>query len=165
MLPNLRKLVYASDLGDNAAMVFAHAVALAQRHDAQITFVHALEPLGPTARSLVRNMVPEDQLQRLESEGFRRVRAEIERRIERFCEAELGAAEAARSVVEAIRIVEGHAADVIIDQARDCAADLIIVGSHSRKGIQRVLLGSVAQKVTSQADRPVLLVPIPEDVK
>ena len=164
MLPKLRKLIYASDLGDNAPMVFAYAVALARRHDARIIFVHALEPLGPAARSLVRNMIPQDQLQQLESEGLSRVRDEIEGRIQLFCDNELGADETAKDIVDDIRIIEGHAAEVILEQARECDADLIVLGSHSRKGIHRVLLGSVAQKVMQRSERPVLLVPIPDDV-
>ena len=165
MLPKLRKLLYASDLGDNAAMVFAYAVALARQHGAKIVFVHAMEPLSPTGRSLVRNIVPSDQLRQLEADGLARVRQEIDERIDRFCTAELGADPKAREIVSEIHIVEGHAAEVIVDQASQTGADLIVLGTHSRRGVQRALLGSVAHKVVSHTGRPVLLVPIPEDVK
>lgn len=165
MLPKFRKLLYASDLGDNAAMVFAHAVALARAHGATIIFVHAMEPLSATGRSLVRNILPEDQLQELESTGLTRLRNEIDERIDRFCAAELGDDSKAREVVSEVHIVEGHPADVIVGEAARTGADLIVLGTHSRRGVQRVLLGSVAHKVVSQTGRPVLLVPIPEDIK
>lgn len=165
MLPTIRKILYASDLGDSAARVFAYAVTLARQHGASITFVHAVEPMGPTAQSLVRNIVPQDQLNALQEQGLARVRDEIKRRVDRFCESELEPEAAAEQIVDDIRIVDGHPADVIGEQAHDVGADLIIMGTHGRHGLQRALLGSVAQKIVARAHCPVLLVPIPEDVK
>ncbi|GIW26014.1 universal stress protein [Meiothermus sp.] len=58
-------------------------------------------------------------------------------------------------------------ADVIVDFARDSQADLIVMGTHGRTGLERLLLGSVAEGVVHQAPVPVLLVravPAPPDV-
>jgi nucleotide-binding universal stress UspA family protein len=49
------------------------------------------------------------------------------------------------------QVIEGSVADTIIDHARESHADLIVVGSHGRRGIQKFLLGSVAGRVASQA--------------
>jgi nucleotide-binding universal stress UspA family protein len=46
----------------------------------------------------------------------------------------------------------------IVDAAENLDADLIVMGSHGRKGVQKLLLGSVTQKVTSHASRSVLVV-------
>jgi len=46
---------------------------------------------------------------------------------------------------------QGDPATTIVEEARDWQADLIVVGSHGRTGIQRLLLGSVAQAVVSRA--------------
>ncbi len=165
MLPTIRKILYSSDLGDSAARVFAFAVALARQHGASITFLHAMEPMGPTAQTLVRNMLPKEELQHLQSQGLAKVREEITTRIHSFCQAELGPQADEDRLVTDIRIVDGHPAEVISEQARDLGVDLIVMGTHGRSGLQRALLGSVAQKVVSRAERPVLLVPIPEDVR
>ena len=164
MLPKIRTILYASDLGENAPKVFAHCVALARQHGAAISFVHALEPLGPTGRSLVRNMVPHDLLEQLETEGIERVRTQIRERIDAFCQAELGSGVHAPDIVSEVRIAEGHPAEVILEAARSIEADLIILGTHTHSRLHRALIGSVAQKVIVHADRPVLLVPIPADV-
>ena len=163
MLPRIDKILYASDLGEHAPRVFAHAVALAQGLGATITFLHALEPLGPTGRSLVRNIVPKDQLERLETEGLARVRTQIRDRIDAFCKAELGEAVSAAEMVEAVHIVEAAPAQAILDTARETAADLIVLGAHGRGALSRAFIGSVAQKVVAHADRPVLLVPLPQE--
>jgi nucleotide-binding universal stress UspA family protein len=54
-------------------------------------------------------------------------------------------------------IREGHAHEVIIKVAEDWRADLVVVGSHGRGGLERVLLGSVAEGVVRHAPCPVLV--------
>jgi len=49
-------------------------------------------------------------------------------------------------------------AEAIADAARDWKADLIVVGTHGRRGFQRLLVGSVAEHLTQLADRSLLLV-------
>jgi universal stress protein A len=58
--------------------------------------------------------------------------------------------------------VEGNPGDEIVDYAAKIGADLIVMGSHGRTGVRRILLGSVAEKVLHRATCPVLLVPIRE---
>ncbi len=55
-------------------------------------------------------------------------------------------------------IYAGSPADVIIHAAEEKKADLIVVGSHGRTGIDRLLLGSVAERVIGTADCAVLVV-------
>jgi nucleotide-binding universal stress UspA family protein len=49
------------------------------------------------------------------------------------------------------KVIDGLIADSIIEEAKDWNADSIIVGSHGRKGFQKFLLGSVAEKVATHA--------------
>jgi nucleotide-binding universal stress UspA family protein len=49
-------------------------------------------------------------------------------------------------------------ADILLQAARDVAADVIVMGTHGRSGIMHLLLGSVAEGVLRQSDLPVLLV-------
>lgn len=53
---------------------------------------------------------------------------------------------------------EGRPEQVIIDKARETGADLIVMGTHGRTRMDRVLLGSVSERVIGQAECPVLLV-------
>lgn len=48
-------------------------------------------------------------------------------------------------------------ASVILESAEEMGADLVVIGSHGRKGLSRVLFGSVAEKVAKDATIPVLL--------
>jgi len=58
--------------------------------------------------------------------------------------------------------VEGDPADEILKFADEIGADLIVMGSHGRTGVLRVLMGSVSRKVLDRAKCPVLIVCIPE---
>ena len=55
-------------------------------------------------------------------------------------------------------IVKGHPAEEILKLAKEKAADLIVMGSLGRSGIEKILLGSVADKVIRNSSIPVLIV-------
>ena len=58
--------------------------------------------------------------------------------------------------------VEGDPADEILRFADEIGADLIVMGSHGRTGVLRVLMGSVSRKALDRAKCPVLIVHIPD---
>jgi nucleotide-binding universal stress UspA family protein len=58
-------------------------------------------------------------------------------------------------------IIDGHGqvvSDAILEQAKKFGADLIVMGTHGRRGLNRLLLGSDAERVLRSAQVPVLLV-------
>lgn len=57
----------------------------------------------------------------------------------------------------------GDTADGIIKCAKDFGADMIVIGTHSRSGFDRLLMGSVAEHVIRHADIPVLVVPMKQE--
>jgi nucleotide-binding universal stress UspA family protein len=67
----------------------------------------------------------------------------------------------AQGVPHTIRVVghqaSGDAASVITQMANDLLADLIVVGTHGRKGVERMVMGSVAEEVVRRAGCPVLV--------
>ena len=57
------------------------------------------------------------------------------------------------------RVIESHAVwRGILEAIDSCGADLIVIGSHGRSGVQKLVLGSVAGKVVTLSTRPVLVV-------
>jgi nucleotide-binding universal stress UspA family protein len=56
------------------------------------------------------------------------------------------------------RVAEGRPDEAIVKLAEDVGADLIVMGSHGRTGLSKILLGSVAERVIGQADCAVLVV-------
>lgn len=64
----------------------------------------------------------------------------------------------ASGVEAAGRVMDGRADEAIVAAAEETGADLIVMGSHGRSGLKRILLGSVAERVIGQAECPVLVV-------
>jgi universal stress protein A len=52
----------------------------------------------------------------------------------------------------------GKTADIVLDKAAELNANFIIMGSHGRKGLNRLIMGSVADAVIRKSDCPVLIV-------
>ena len=61
-------------------------------------------------------------------------------------------------------VVVGYAAEEILSLAENEDADLIVMGTHGRKGIDRILFGSVAEKVVKNSSRPVLTIRPSDDL-
>ncbi len=68
------------------------------------------------------------------------------------------ALQAATPVTVTTAVLEGPVADAILDRAESADVDLIVMSTHGRSGMERWLLGSVAEKVTRGAKVPVMLI-------
>ncbi len=86
----------------------------------------------------------------------------IKNRVERFCAEELGTTSEQAHFFKELRVVSGSPAETIVQEAENCGADLIIVGSDNSSSLKNTLLGSTARKVTHMSRKPVLVVPMSE---
>jgi universal stress protein A len=59
------------------------------------------------------------------------------------------------------KLLVGSPAAALVDYAKEVSADIIVMGTHGRKGLTRVLMGSVAEAVVRTASCPVLTVKLP----
>lgn len=57
-------------------------------------------------------------------------------------------------------ILEGEPCEKILSFATDWSADMLILGTHGRKGLSRLLLGSIAEKVLKHSHLPVMIIPL-----
>ncbi|HEX3006225.1 MAG TPA: universal stress protein [Bacteroidales bacterium] len=60
-------------------------------------------------------------------------------------------------------VVEGDTAEGILNTANNIGADLIVMGSHSRRGLDKVLMGNIAEDVLKKTQIPVLVIPTKDD--
>jgi nucleotide-binding universal stress UspA family protein len=162
MLPQIKKILYATGMGAGAPFVFRYALAVAKQHDAQILAVSALEPLSTFAQSLVELHISHEQSEQIHSTAQTQARERLRERIIRLCEKECGTDLQCAQRVNEIRIEEGQPAQVILAAAKEYAADLIIMGAHRHTMIGDAMLGSTTHKVLHSTAQPVLVVRIPE---
>ena len=162
MLPQIKKVLYATGMGPGAPYVFRYALALANQHDAQIIAVSALEPLSTFAQSLVELHISHEQSEQIHSTAQTQGKERLRERVERLCERECADDQLCTQRVSEIRTEEGQPAQVILAAAKEYAVDLIIMGAHRHTVIGDAILGSTTHKVLHSAAQPVLVVRIPE---
>ena len=160
MLPKIKTILYASDLGDQTRPASRMAISLAQQYGASIVMLHALEPVGSYGRALIETYVSSEDLESVYQEGQQRVLENMRERIKKFTEEELAGSADMSAHVSSIVVKEGLPGEVIVEEAPDGIVDLIVVGTHRGVGgLTRMLIGSTARYVTQHATCPVLVVP------
>ena len=159
MLPEINKILYATDLSSGSSHVFRYALSLARRYQAQVSILHVVEPLSPFAQSLVELHVSHQASETQHAEIRNHLLNKLKERLHAFCEQEACAAE--ENLVADIDVLEGQAAPTIIKQATACQADMIVMGTHQHSAIGEALLGTTAHKVLHSCTLPTLLVRIP----
>ncbi len=159
MLPEIKNILYATDLGDGSSHVFRYALSLASRYQAQVTILHVVEPLSPFAQSLVELHVSHQESENQHTAIRSKLLEDLKGRLHAFCEQEACVAE--ENLVAEIQVLEGQPAATIIKQATECQADMIVMGTHQHSAIGEALLGTTAHKVLHSCSLPTLLVRIP----
>jgi nucleotide-binding universal stress UspA family protein len=141
-----KKILLPTDGSEISFEAVEHAVALARLCHAFLHIVY------------VRESYPYANIDAAHSAGREDYEAAAQRRAhDALSQAEMQASEP--DVTVTTECIDGaSAAEGIIEAARRQNADLIVMASHGRSGVERMLLGSVAQKVLALADMPVLIV-------
>jgi nucleotide-binding universal stress UspA family protein len=148
MIPKINKILYTTDLSVNATYVFRYALSSAEKHDAKIVVLHALERAGVMGfRSSIVDT--ESTVEK------------IRKRIEALADRERRDKPSLLNRVSEIRVIEGNPVDVILQTAEDIESDIIIMGTHSKGIVAQTVLGSVAMKVLQRSRIPVYVIPIP----
>ena len=158
MAPIIRKILYATDLGSHARSGFAHAVKLAQSFGARIDVLHVNEPPVGYPEGVLSLYVSDASQKEQRAEALARTEQEIRERVRRYCETEGCKDPDGGDWLSAIRVTEGPAAAEILRYARESGADIIVMGSHGKRAVTEILLGSTAHQVLQKAEVPVLLV-------
>ncbi|MEO5890371.1 MAG: universal stress protein [Ferruginibacter sp.] len=60
---------------------------------------------------------------------------------------------------------EGDCADAILQAATDLKVDIIVMGTHSRRGLDKILMGSIAEKVLNHSEVPLFIIPTKHEKK
>lgn len=142
-----RVILHPTDFSPASRRAFARAISDARANGAQLLLVHVLSPV----------VMPFAAGEMMSPQTY----ADVQRSMQTYGQKQLdklvGKAKAAGVRVRGL-LLEGIAADAIVRIARSRHADVIVMGTHGRSGIGRLLMGSVAQRVVGTAPCPVLTV-------
>ncbi len=141
------RILVPLDFSDCSPLLLAEAVQLARPLGARLTLLHVVEPPD--------GVLPETPIQPDPTGPITTVSRFLVEAAEQRLPELLAVATGAGVDAEA-RILVGRTADTVLEQTD--GHDLVIMGTHGRRGVARVLLGSVAEQVTRRADIPVMTV-------
>ena len=143
---DIHRITYASDFSPASLVALPHALRLAKITGADLTIVNVLP--SPKALFIEGGYVPQ--------EIWDQTRAEAAKEMDRLLEQAVNAGvRATASIVDAGSALP---ADAIVRAAEDVKTDVLVLGTHGRTGVTRLILGSVAARVVARAPCPVLTV-------
>lgn len=138
----IRTILCPVDFSDASRNALRYAKEFAKNMHASVYLLNIVEP-RPMAVDITLNYVPvEEELEKAASDDLRQILGEFAREgIEAECGVEIGTP-----------------SDVILDTIEKLDVNLVIMGSHGKKGLSRLIMGSVAETVVRKAGCPVLTV-------
>lgn len=141
-----QRIVVPTDGSDLSKKAVQTAVSLARLSGAELRAISVKEPFPYSALSEMQPVPPQEFFDAQERLANARVQAVQD------------AAKAAAIACKAHTVEALHPWEAILDYARAESADLIVMASHGRRGLNALLLGSETQKVLTHSALPVLVV-------
>jgi nucleotide-binding universal stress UspA family protein len=159
MIPEIKKILYATDLSKNSSYAFYYAIQFARKFDAKITILHAIEPIPVYIEAYAVSVA-----QRVEEEDREKTIVHIQQLLQEFCrkvETQMGSPCAVLVTNTLVRL--SNPVEEILKVADEEKCDAIILGSHGKGFLKQAFLGSVSSAVLHRSKKPVFIIPIPTE--
>jgi nucleotide-binding universal stress UspA family protein len=143
-----KNILVGIDGSNTSALALQEAIKIAKEQSGRLRLVHVIDvfPFTTPDTGLIEDTQLEEALFKAGQDIIEAARDEVQK--------------AGVGVETALPQNLNHEIGmVIVEEAKRWGADLIVVGTHGRRGIQHLVLGSVAERVARAATRPLLLVP------
>jgi nucleotide-binding universal stress UspA family protein len=157
-IPQINKILYATDLSKNSSYAFLFATDMAKRHGATIVILHVIERIPPYAEvytGITYEMERKQQEETVE---------DLKKHLQEFCkkaEAQIGPP--CVSLVSKILVPLGHPPEEILNAADEEGCDVIVLGTHGKGFLAHTFLGSVSSAVLHRTRKPVFIIPLPSE--
>jgi len=149
-MKNFESILVAIDFSDSSDNAFQAALMMAKQHSARLLILHIInEPVD--LRGFYVPHISFDKLEEEIEEGAKKL-------METFCRQHIKEFDNYETF-----IAPGVPYEAIITKATDEGAELIVIGTHGRTGLDHVLFGSTAEKVVRKSPLPVLSVRLDEE--
>jgi nucleotide-binding universal stress UspA family protein len=169
---HIRKILYATDLSENAKYAFAYAVNLSQTYKAGLTIMHVFEETART-EDLILSYISASQWEEIQKRNEEDARAILISKqqghvtigavLQQFLAgARDESGKPAEFVVDEIVVERGNPVEKIIEVSESRHCDLIVMGSRGLGMIGKLMLGSTVQRTIQKSKIPVLVVRYPE---
>jgi len=174
-LPNVevKKILYTTDLSENARYAFAYAASLADLYKASITFIHVLPEVPSLLDKSVIGYISAERWEEIKSQNVEEAREAIIGKsrdhlairdaLHQFSEDAKEGYKGEGFATDEIIVVRGNPVEEIIKYSEEKNCDLIVMGTHGHGTLVDAMMGSTARRVLRRSQKPVLVVRLPEE--
>ena len=141
---SIKKIVCAIDLSPHSTTVAEYAISMVKAFDAEVTVIFVAPRFEPYMSFALKG----ETIEELTAD----VRATSNTELQKFVAANFVGVNAT------MKLLEGHPAEKIVDYAKEISADLIVMGTHGHRWVNRILFGSIAEGVIKNSRIPVLTI-------
>ena len=167
---DVRKILYATDLSENARFAYAYAASLADLYGAQITLMHVLPELSELMDKHIVGYIDADRWEKIKAQHFDEAReALIGKRKDHLAVHDVlqqfsaNATEGEGSGSDQVIVERGNPVEKIIEHSEKEKFDLIVMGTHGHGTLEDAMIGSTARRVIRRSEIPVLVVRLPKE--
>jgi nucleotide-binding universal stress UspA family protein len=162
MIPEIKTILYPTDLSETSNHAFSYAVSLANRYDGSIVILHVLKDVTHSDEELVTKVIGAKKWQEVLDRKKMEVVENIRKRLEDFCEQTRSEMSGCPFLVKNIIVEIGNPVDAIVAEATKDDIDMVIMGASGHGTIAGTVIGSVSRRVVRRCKKPVLLVRLPD---
>jgi nucleotide-binding universal stress UspA family protein len=139
----IKKILFPLDLTENSSKILDYVLSVSEKYNSIVYLLHVVQDLNKWGKLYV----PHPSMDKLQKEANEAAR----KAMDTVCENQLQSCPNFQK-----KVVSGDAADEILKFLESEDIDLLIMGTHGRKGLEHVIFGSVAEKVVKKSPVPVL---------
>ena len=141
----IKKILFPLDLTENSSKILPYVLSISEKYDSIIYLLHVVQDLNRWGKLYV----PHPSMDKFQKEAI-----EVAKKaMDRVCENELQSCPNFQK-----RVVSGDTVDEILKVVESEDIDLLIMGTHGRKGLEHTIFGSVADNVVKKSPVPVLVI-------
>ncbi|MBN1106314.1 MAG: universal stress protein [Deltaproteobacteria bacterium] len=158
VIPQIKKILYVTDLSKNARHAFAYAISMANRYGAGVTILHVLEDKQSYADLLVITELGSEKWQEIRKANEMKVMEMLKGRLQDFCGEASSELPECPFITDEVLVKIGDPVEEILKEAYEKNYDLVVMGAHGHGMIADAMIGSVSRRVLRRCKKPVLVV-------
>ena len=139
----IKKILFPLDLTENSSKILPYVLSVSEKYNSQIYLLHVVQDLNKWGKLYV----PHPSMDKFQEEAIKNAK----KAMDKICENQLQSCPNFQK-----RVVSGDTVDEILKIIESESIDLLIMGTHGRKGLEHVIFGSVAENVVKKSPVPVL---------
>ena len=145
----MKKILFPCDVTENSSKILPYVLSVSEKYDSTIYLLHVVPDLQKWAKEYISHTSPYASLDMFKKEALEGA----EKAIDRVCEEQLQSCPNFQR-----RVVSGDPATEILKTIETEGMDMVIMGTHGRKGLEHIILGSVAENVVRKSPVPVMTI-------